>query len=811
MNDGRRRGALVNWLMPVLIGLAVTALLWYYRFPTLNPVVWGDVAAANGVRPPTHILQGLIRAGYLWCFTRLPYDQAVRVLMIAGWVVGGLIAALSYRLFLSLSGSLILKLCELRSSRGRIIVASAMTVAAVGFALCDPVWYAVQGGLSAVGFDLLLIEFAMLLAWRFTVTSRRRYAFLSMFLFAVLSAEMPLGFVGAVLLTLLVFWVEEIGDDDNPASRRLLNPLVRLSFHRTLGVIFAVTFILSLWVELTQLQDLAGYAGVACDTPLLDRLVAYAREIYRFFLDAAPWKAWVLLFILVASPFVVARLIRDRALDEERFLPASFIVMLTLLGVVAWSQISGFKDLWYGNWFDKCAVNEPLLGMAAVFLSAITTAWTLTAVGVSLFIRKPTAVAEVNFDDDAMEMPDGRRALERIELFRHCIRPVAAFVPVLIVLNIVQMRDSSVLRGMLRSIDDYVVETVRECRESGVTRLFTDGSLDVGMELEAHRHGETLLATSLLARGDAQSRRLLNRGLTNEYDMVLLDRGVPHLLRTWVQDGNGSLATTGVQLGFELWRRRESEARPVYLGTIALPPERPADAPCPDRDAAAARARELGGRLLALYDEGKPDREGTPLIRTLLRYVQWRLSRFGFMRAESIGRLDWGEAASLEQELANRLRDRNSSYREMKEAMSRMVEERSARLSPREGLRLGLDRANFRMAATFAESIIVATPDDLNANFAIAMNHFTSEEFVQAEPYFRKCLEKRPDDPAILNNLAVVEFRLYRYEEAEHFAKAALEAIQRLPPEQAEYVTRFEPQVKRTIQAIREARERISK
>ena len=96
------------------------------------------------------------------------------------------------------------------------------------------------------------------------------------------------------------------------------------------------------------------------------------------------------------------------------------------------------------------------------------------------------------------------------------------------------------------------------------------------------------------------------------------------------------------------------------------------------------------------------------------------------------------------------------------------------RLTPREGLKLGLDRADFRMAEMFARQVLVSDPDDANANFALGMYYFGREQYVRAEAHFQRSLMAQPENPAILNNLAVAQLRLGRLDDAEKNARHAL-------------------------------------
>ena len=90
--------------------------------------------------------------------------------------------------------------------------------------------------------------------------------------------------------------------------------------------------------------------------------------------------------------------------------------------------------------------------------------------------------------------------------------------------------------------------------------------------------------------------------------------------------------------------------------------------------------------------------------------------------------------------------------------------------------------------------MLKSDPAHPEANFACGMDRFLARDFSRAEPYLRRCLELRPHDPAVLNNLAVVMLRLCRYDEA---ARYAAEAQSLLPNS---------TQIQRTVEAIRKAR-----
>ena len=74
------------------------------------------------------------------------------------------------------------------------------------------------------------------------------------------------------------------------------------------------------------------------------------------------------------------------------------------------------------------------------------------------------------------------------------------------------------------------------------------------------------------------------------------------------------------------------------------------------------------------------------------------------------------------------------------------------------------------------------------ANFAMAMSAIRERQFALAEQYLRVCLKVQPRQPTFLNNLSIVCRKQQKYQEAEEFARKALEL--------APYV----PEVKQTLQ-----------
>ena len=88
--------------------------------------------------------------------------------------------------------------------------------------------------------------------------------------------------------------------------------------------------------------------------------------------------------------------------------------------------------------------------------------------------------------------------------------------------------------------------------------------------------------------------------------------------------------------------------------------------------------------------------------------------------------------------------------------------------------------------------MLAVDPDSPEANFAIGMDYFVQKQYSRAEAYLTRCLERRPDDPAVLNNLAQCRLRQGDFKGAMPYARRALAAL----PDS--------PEVKRTIERIEE-------
>ena len=176
--------------------------------------------------------------------------------------------------------------------------------------------------------------------------------------------------------------------------------------------------------------------------------------------------------------------------------------------------------------------------------------------------------------------------------------------------------------------------------------------------------------------------------------------------------------------------------------------------------------------------------------------VQWRISRIARMRAEREERMGHLKLALKDVELSERLDARNAGLKKILRDMEKERERTLKNLTPRDALQLALTRQDFTLARRYAELILSDDPNDPDANFAMGMDYYTKKKWTRAEEYLRRYLIKRPKQPALWNNLAMICLYTERYDEGLKLAQKAIDLI----PNSAE--------VKDTIKQLEDAREK---
>ena len=240
-------------------------------------------------------------------------------------------------------------------------------------------------------------------------------------------------------------------------------------------------------------------------------------------------------------------------------------------------------------------------------------------------------------------------------------------------------------------------------------------------------------------------------------DYTSAEIGVPVLLRIWAGEMTNGMDQAAAQLGFEFWRRARKPL-PPQSGLVAR--TKGID------DAESKRGADVANKLAARILNVAKNHGGvsvSPALRDAVSSVSWRISRFARMRDE--------------EELANELDEWNEAVKQM----MRLVEYERMRtfmqLTPYEGLRLALRRADFNEARRYAKTVLQIEPDDPEANFGTGMAYLMEEKLKEAEMYLENTLKKRPDEPAVLNNLSIIFRKTNRLDKALEYVKKAHEIL----------------------------------
>ena len=769
-----------------LLGAAIAALAWMWQFETPPPDVMDALAAAAGLRPPTGPLS------LLWQHIAAPVCRAFgvqtaeTVFRVAGHVSLGLLAVMVTDFFGMLLPTSLLRGAHL-AAWWRTAMRFVLFQGTALFCLSDPVWNAFRW-FTPVTLQTLLAVLAAICYIAHFKTGRRRLLFESFAIIGLLSADAP---VGAILFVFAVvgLYVRARMRNAGLLDADKENPLAEVLMSWRITVAFAAGALAGVALEICAFDSADGLAAFgwtwgdyACKVPL----------IYVKTLVAMCSPAGIVAIILVAvTPVLLEFGLIGRAVDDDRHLVYIHGVLFLLFGLVALSQFSGAKVLWFWRWGGGAGcVPDGVLKCLSMCLCAIAAIWSLTVFTIELFLRNFRRIETRLFQDEA-EAEGAAEVFASVKRVQRIVRTCLLVEPLLVFACVVPFRAQRLERAMLDVVADAMRETAEECR--GADYIFTDGGLDAAVELAAASDGRhSLRALSLMGGADdPREMYLRTRGATNAVDHALLESGAADALRTWVRSRPDMASRYAVQIGFEIWRR-DGRPMPECAGLVA----RPAGFAPGAAERGAAIGRALAKRLLALYDDGRPDSIADRALRDAFLFVQWRLAILARHRANAYDGRKETALAMEETRLADALDRKNGALARIRATMAWASKRKLERMTPSEGVRLGLSRADFAMARVFALRVLDVSPDDPAANFAVGMDFFVQKQYSRAEAYLERCLVRRPNDPAVLNNLAQCRLRQGDPEGALPYAKRALEVL----PES--------PEVKRTMERIKAAQKR---
>jgi tetratricopeptide (TPR) repeat protein len=777
--DGFRKrwtDALLAWAA----GLAVWSLAWFSgNGSEIPPELWEQTAVAAGIRPPVaefpilwqHILSFFIgRFGIASC---LAFLQAL------GPISLGLLTVMACGIF---SGCLPEVMCrDMRGfSGGRWTSRLIVLQGALLLSCSQPVWLAGRI-LSPVMLNLLLTA-AALLAMRVTF-SRASVAgmIFTGAISGVLAAETPLAFL---LPALCIFLLRRrCVDPASDAPGAIVNPIVH-----TAGVRWMVSVFIFCWLGMVifNLSFYRSFGAMGVDGGIFISTIRYLVNYLKIAGSSTTIMGALLVVSMVVLPMVIVSALLRRLCDAGRMAPLPYLCFVALSGVIALLQLSDFAGCRLWDWEPE-TVKSGFLLCVSMFAAALTVVHALSIFAVDVFFRNHARLLREMYPDAVDDEPLALTVIRVMRRIGVTLRRPLRFEPLLAVAVAVPFKFADPVGEMSSIVNDIAGKTASECRGDRI--IFTDGAYDAAVEVASAVDGGNLKAVSMMSGSGEYQTALRVRGEDSEENRALLEAGAAEALRTWVREGRNEATNIAVQVGLELWHHC---ARPYPgIGGFAA---RTAGYPGGEAERCAAAARSTAERMIRFCERHEIEKCAYPELRRLFCFGLWRLSRMCRLRAYAADGRGEKELAEREMNLADGLERSNPEWRKVRERMSWTDHQKGLRLSAREGLKLALDRADFRLAKPFAENVLSVDDGDVEANFAMAMFHFKSKNYSAAEKHLKKYLVRRPDEPAVLNNLAVVQLRLGRLDEAETNAVKALE--------------RFagSPEIKSTLRSIREAK-----
>lgn len=714
------------WIFPLSAAVAVFVGYWMFALQAFTPEMSREVAVASGLRPAADVFPGLWR-----------YIAAMLPPTASSYAMVGRFCAVVFSVFLYLflrRAMLLLHSTSVDTERlESLFIPSISLVCAVMGTYAEPVWRAFSlFAPASLTLVFMVVVAHLYLEW----IARGGWWRLcgGLFLTGLFVAETPLALVVPIAcgFTYSLLW-RSIRNDafvprpDLPSVRRL--PKWRMFLCFVAGVIVGcyanITFI--------SVHDVAGVLGWKFTYVLFH----YCEQYLLLIKNASVTAGWILGVPLCVIPFVVVTKLLPRLTDDDRPMPFFLGVISLFCGLIAYFEQGPLRGAWFWTWIvDKDLVSSvALLG----FYSLLST---------SAF-----AFVALIFVADAY---NSRRSEFRERGVILSYRGAMVILTIVVASLIVFRLPHTNVRKILLFNDNAIKETFREL--NGAKFVFTDGSADAELELEAARNGQKLYAINLMNDPLKNAEAIRLRGLTDEGDIIAARMGASALLRVWACDKQNGLDDAALQLGLDLWKREKGMIPPAASAFVART-KGLRDEDIRDASLIANTFAEHVAELAPIADAA----DVPPSVRELFFTLSWRISRFARYRKDSA--------------LAEKLDSMNTALKRMLRDLEYARLQVFLQLTPKEGLELALRRADFQEAARYAAAVLKIDRDDPRGNFGMGMYFLMANRFEDAEQYLRRVLIKRPDEPAALNNLSIICRKTRRYEEAVKLAKRALELL----------------------------------
>ncbi len=707
----------------------------------LDPSLWNEMCVAAQIRPPATLFHGLWRLLAVGVLSFCGPEYITSVLRIIGAIVGGLSVFFVYLILRQIVASL----ARVKSLRLWGWIAPLFTmIATVCFGAGDAL-FRIISPLSPDAFQFVGLLFSLFLFLRFLKSGGTWRILLSMVFAGAVTAETPLGF----LLPLVYYIVQRIALASFINDKQQLDvdpghlgfmPRWRMFFSFVLGLFLLGGVNIAVFMMFGGLEA-CGWSG-------FDLAFRYAVSYHEVIAFAASPIGWVLAVTFSLLPLVVSLVLFPMLCRDTEPIRFRLGLILFFAGILALVQcgILPYTRLWS---FSSGAVeiNSDFLECVFMLMTAIT-----LALASSCFALGCQDILFYDEDDGAFKVVEPRGIV---------MRNLVQVVVIACVLPTISRVYRPVETELRSIVHDAIVETVRECGDAKF--VFTDGRLDAGVELVASMAGSQVKPLSMMSGPSSWERYIRTRHFEEgSPDRASVEVGVPILLRVWAGEMTNGMDNAAIQLGFEFWRRARKPL-PKCSGFVA----REKGLSDAEAERGISVANNIAKRIIKLAKEN-PNVAVSPALRGAVSSVSWRISRFARMRDD--------------EQLANELDEWNNAVKHM----MRLIEYERMRtfmqMTPYEGLRLALRRADFVEARKYGATVLQIDPEDPEANFGTGMAYLMEEKFKDAEFYLERTLIKRPDEPAVLNNLSIIFRKTNRLDKALEYVKKAHE----LAPENEE-------------------------
>lgn len=751
----------LNDLLIAVIMAAVTVFLTNrWEFPWVHPSVWEDTAVAAGVRPAYQIAPGYWTGLVSFLYRFVGVSSGAVVMRYISHLALGAIAIGIYAV-LRETLAFIVRARPQYSVRRTAVMRFSAAVGTFVFVMSHPCWMAGQFFSEST----ILLALAVAALEYFLVFMRKgtlRYAYACMILLGFMTAETPFGIILLlILLSIYGFVAHFMPSMESP----LFSPATmavgkwHMTFLFLAALIAGVAFNCWSFIEHGGLAVLGETAG---GLPL-----RYGLNYLHLLTGAADKLSWIVMVGCAVLPFVVTLILFPKAADEDSLLPYSTGIAYLFCGVICFSQFCGLPALWFWTYFP---VKSEILLHFTMLMMTMTIATSVNILGVDVLCRNHGRLARNRFGLDAVNRLGGE-GLSGLVLTRW-IRRVACFLfPIAVVAAVLPGRRLSVVREMISFVQEFTLATLNE---AGNVRYFlSDGNFDSILEFEAARRGLPLKCYALVGGGPLASQMRL-RGFepdTEDYFAFRFDTAMG--LRAWIRDRPAMLKESAVQMAFDLWVR-DGRPLPPMGGFLSRPAGFPSEKA---RSSGISEAHRLAARALQLHQRGGIESAPDPLVRRAYYNALWRLARMAHYRADRLDANGAVEAASQEIELAEQLQKINGTYQSLVQAMEKRNDQMLKRMTPREGLQLANTRADFMMGKVYAEVILRTEPDNPDACWAMAHFYLHEKQLTRSEDFFKRVLLRRPYEPAVYNNLAMLQCEMGKLEAAKLNVEKALKLV----------------------------------